>query len=144
MVYTNERVQKGFTLIELMIAIAILGLIVAGAALVIPGVMERARKSNAESTLRALKQSIQLYNLDTGSYPSRLKDLVKRPAEERIARKWQKGGYFDRKEIPLDPWNNKYKYQVTPDQERPYQLYSYGSSKGKATPKVERMSVWDL
>ncbi len=131
----------GFTLIELMIAIAIIGIL---AAVIVPnfmGFLERGKKSNAKSTIRILDHEIFSYYIDIGQYPTVLNDLIKQPVEEKAARKWQ-GPYLKQKEIPNDPWGNKYQYQVTPGGEHPYELYSQGS-KGRGAQKAARISVWE-
>ncbi len=141
MTYTKRYARAGFTLIELMIAIAILGILMA---IVVPNYLayqERAKKRAAKSTLQVFKGAILMYQSDIGQFPTRLRDLLLRPREERLAKKWE-GPYLERKEVPSDPWGNKYQYKVTPGGPNPYEFYSYGP-KGKGAPKVEWLSVWD-
>lgn len=136
-----HHMRKGFTLMEVMIAIAIVAII---AAVVGPGLfryLETAKKSNAKSTLRVLEGAITLYQAQVGQIPTNLRDLVKAPREEQLRKKWE-GPYLKQKEIPVDPWGNKYQYRITPQGENPYELYSYGA-KGKGAPKNEWLSVWD-
>ncbi len=136
-----HNVRDGFTLMEVMIAIAIVAII---AAVIAPGLfryLETAKKSNAKSTIRVLEGAITLYQAQVGQLPANLRDLVKAPRDEKLRRKWE-GPYLKQKEVPADPWGNKYQYRVTPQGENPYELYSYGP-KGKGTPKNEWLSVWD-
>ncbi len=142
MTYAKHHARAGFTLIEIMIAIAILAII---SAIIVPyfiGFQETARKRSAKATLRVFKGSILLYQSHVGQFPAALRDLIRRPREERLAKKWE-GPYIDTKEIARDPWGNKYNYKVTPTGANPYELYSYGSRKGKETPKIEWLNVWD-
>ena len=141
----NRRAQDyardGFTIIEILIAITIIGLLMA---VIVPnfmGYLERGRKSNAKSTIKTFEQALLMYQMDIGQYPNALRDLVKKPAEENIAKKWE-GPYLKKKSIPLDPWNNKYQYRPTPEAENPYELYTRGS-KGRGASKSEWISVWD-
>jgi general secretion pathway protein G len=135
LIHKRKIAQDGFTLIELMIAVAIIGIL---AAVVVPnfmGYLRRAKVSAAKTELKVLADSILNFNLDTGRYPARLNDLVKRPTEEDVASKWQ-GPYLKKKELPKDPWTNRYVYKLTPGQENPYELYSYGPN-GRRAPKAE-------
>jgi len=145
MTYTHKHNRDGFTLVEILIAIAIIAII---SAVVAPNMMrwiESTRKTAAASTLKTLKISIDQFNVHTGQYPRSLKDLIKVPTyDERVAKMWKKyGPYLEKKEVPEDPWGNRYQYKLTPGQAHPYELYSYGSSEGKSTPKTDWISIWD-
>ena len=136
-----HAVREGFTLMEVMIAIAIVAII---AAVIGPGLfryLETAKKSNAKSTIRVFEGAITLYQAQVRQFPTNLRDLVKPPREEQLRKRWE-GPYIQQKEIPSDPWGNKYQYRITPQGENPYELYSYGP-KGKGAPKIEWLSVWD-
>jgi general secretion pathway protein G len=139
----RRHARSGFTLIELMIAIAIAAIL---AFVIGPNIMTnlaKAERSKAESTLLALKGAITQYRLAVGKWPSRLKDLVQPPTDERDKAKWP-GNLLDKKEIPEDPWDNNYVYKVNPaGAENPYELYSYGKN-GKGAPQGEWISVWKL
>ncbi len=135
--------RDGFTLIEILIAIAIVGIM---AGISIPAYqtyMKNARKTSANSTLKILQLSINQFNMITGQYPRALKDLVRKPTyDERVAKKWP-GPLLKQKKVPDDPWGNRYQYKLTPGQKHPYELYSYGSDAGRSTPKDEWISAWD-
>jgi general secretion pathway protein G len=142
MTYVQRQAQAGFTLIEILIALAIV--IIAGA-IVVPyftGQIESSRKKTAKATVRTMRGLVDQFEADHGKYPTSLKDLVKRPTDEEIARNWTQ--YMQGKDVPKDPWGKSYQYRVTPDEEHPYELYSYGSKQGKNTPRAEWISVWDL
>ena len=134
--------QAGFTLIEILIAIAIVAIVAATTGPYLMGKIQSARISTAKTSLRNIQAQIDLFNADTGAYPETLKDLVRRPVNEEIAKNWVTPYIKDEKKLN-DPWGNKYNYQLTPDQEHPYELSSYGP-KGKSSPKAERISVWNL
>ncbi len=137
----KKHLRGAFSLIELMIAIAIIGVLVTVIGPNLMNFLNKSKISAAKSTLRTFEQAITMYQVDVGQYPSVLKDLVKQPTDEIVAKKWQ-GPYIKRKDIPLDPWGNKYQYQPTPDAQNPYELYTRGS-KGKAAQKTDFLSVWD-
>ena len=142
MTHTERHAQKGFTLIELMIAIAVLAVL---SVIVIPGVMSylnSARMSSAKSNLRAIDNAITNYQLTVGQLPSRLKDLVKAPSDEKAKKKWP-GSFFKKAEIPEDPWGNAFQYKISPPgAKEPYELYSYGPN-GKGAPSSEWIHASD-
>jgi len=143
-VNNNTRIKyarAGFSLMEIMIAVMILGLV---AGLVGPRVMqflEDSRIRAAQTTLKTFKNAIDMYRLDVQQLPTKLKDLIKKPAGDS-AKKW-KHAYLDKDEEPDDPWGVKYHYKVTSGASKPYELWSWGGEEGKSEPKEKRISVWD-
>jgi general secretion pathway protein G len=124
------RNTRGFTLIELMVVIIILGLL---AAIVMPRVVgetDRARYEQAKVQMRILEDAIKRYKLDSGVFPSTeqgLEALVRKPSTGVIPRYWPDGGYLDKTEIPIDPWGNHYIY-ISPGMHSPdYDLKSFGA-----------------
>lgn len=124
----SRRVGRaGFTLIELMVVIVILGLL---AALVVPkliGQSEKAKQTAAHVQMRSIEQALQLFKLDNGFYPATeqgLAALVRAPEVGRIPKNYRKGGYIDR--IPNDPWGNPYVY-LSPGAHGDYDISSYGA-----------------
>ena len=116
--------RKGFTLIEIMLVVIILGVL---AAMVVPkltGRSDEARRSVAKTDIESnLALAIDLYEVDTGEYPSSLGDLTKAPSS---ATSW-KGPYL--KKQPLDPWGRAYVYKYPGEHnEDGYDLYSMGKS----------------
>lgn len=141
MVHTHK---SGFSLAEIMIALFIIAILAGGLAVSVPGYLNRAKMSRVKSELKIIQSGITEFEVDTGVLPQRLKDLVKQPQDERMAGKWQKGGYMQgKKEVPQDPWGNKYQYKLTEGGEHKYELFSYGSE-GKSAPKNEHISVWNI
>ena len=135
--------RHGFTLIELMIAIAIFGILAAGAFLAYNAFFGTARETGTQQRLASLKLAITQFNLNTGKYPRTLKDLAVKPTDEpTLASKW-KGPYVEtEKPYDLDAWDNKFVYKVTPGAKRPYELYSYGEVGDSTAPVEDRISVW--
>ena len=114
--------QKGFTLIELMLVVIIIGVLVSMVVPRLVGRSEEARVSAAKADIHAnISVALDLFELDNGKYPATLDDLRAQPAG---ATNW-KGPYLKRK--PKDPWGNPYVYRYPGEQNPDYDLYSYGS-----------------
>jgi general secretion pathway protein G len=102
---------RGFTLLEVMVVVVILGIL---AALVVPKILSRpdeARAIAARQDIASLMQALKLYRLDNQRYPATeqgLQALVARPASAPLAPNWKSGGYLER--LPRDPWGNPYQY----------------------------------
>jgi general secretion pathway protein G len=103
--------RRGFTLLEVMVVVVILGIL---AALVVPKILSRpdeARVIAAQQDIASMMQALKLYRLDNQRYPSTeqgLQALVARPASAPLAANWKAGGYVER--VPRDPWGNPYHY----------------------------------
>ncbi|MGL6071791.1 type II secretion system major pseudopilin GspG [Craterilacuibacter sp.] len=122
-----RRKQGGFTLIEIMVVIVILGIL---AALVVPKLMGRpdeARAVAAKQDINAMGQALKLYRLDNMRYPSTeqgLKALSEKPAAAPLPKNWKPGGYLER--LPLDPWGNPYQY-TSPGTHGEIDIWSLGA-----------------
>jgi general secretion pathway protein G len=122
----NHR-EAGFTLIEIMVVIAIIGIL---ATLIVPNIMGRpdeARATAAKHDVGTINQALKLYRLDIGRYPTTeqgLKALVERPTSEPIPQNWKTGGYLS--SVPKDPWGNAYHYS-NPGTRGEIDVISYGA-----------------
>jgi general secretion pathway protein G len=123
----NEN--QGFTLIELMVVIIILGVL---AMWVAPKIMDRpgeARQMKVRLDIQNLETALKLYKLDNGSYPSTeqgLQALVEMPESGTIPKKWKKGGYLEKGRVPTDPWGNDFVY-LSPGLKGDFDIISYGA-----------------
>ena len=121
--------RPGFTLIEVMVVLVILGIL---AGLVIPRIMgrpEEARRLKARVQMESLETSLKLYKLDNGSYPTTeqgLQALIEPPTVGQLPRAWREGGYLEKGKIPKDPWNGDFVY-LSPGLHGEYDLVSYGN-----------------
>lgn len=119
----------GFTLIELMVVIVILGIL---AGLIIPRIMgrpEEARRMKARVQMESVETALRLYKLDNGIYPSTeqgLQALIEAPAVGELPRQWRKGGYLEKGKVPKDPWGYEYVY-LSPGLHDDFDLVSYGA-----------------
>jgi general secretion pathway protein G len=120
------RRTRGFTLIEIMVVITILGVL---AALIVPKIVGRtddARISAAKQDVATIMQAMKLYRLDNGRYPTTeqgLHALIERPTTEPQPSNWKQGGYLER--LPKDPWGNDYLY-LNPGLHGEIDVFSYG------------------
>lgn len=123
----KQRNQRGFTLIEIMVVMVILGLLVAVVAPNIMGRSDQAKVTIAKTQMSNIANALDLYRLDNSHYPSTqqgLEALVDRPSGSPEPKNWNPDGYL--KSVPEDPWGNAYEYQ-SPGAEGAYDLYSLGS-----------------
>jgi general secretion pathway protein G len=122
--------QSGFTLLEILIVITILGIL---ASLVAVRLMDRpgeARALKAEMDIKTLETALKLYKLDNAFYPTTeqgLNALVEKPTTGRIPMKWREGGYLEKEVVPKDPWGNDYLFLSPGAHNRDFDLWSYGA-----------------
>lgn len=124
---SGSQKMSGFTLIEIMVVMVILGLLVAVVAPNIMGRSDQAKVTIAKTQMSNIANALDLYRLDNSQYPSTqqgLGALVRRPSGYPEPRNWNPDGYL--KNIPEDPWGNRYQY-ISPGSTGPYDLYSYGA-----------------
>lgn len=134
--------QRGFTLIEVMIVVAILGVLATLVVINIGGTQDTANINATKSNLQAVSQALDLFKLDNYRYPSTdqgLQALVEKPDN---ARNWPEGGYL--KKMPADAWEQEFVY-MSPGSNGPYDLYSLGAdgAEGGEGPAAD-ISVNDL
>ena len=113
--------EKGFTLIEILLVVIIIGILVSLVAPRLAGRSEEARKQAAKADIDGgIALALDLFEVDNGKYPQKLDDLVTKPSD---AENW-KGPYIKKK--PVDPWGNPYSYRYPGSHGDGYDLFSYG------------------
>jgi general secretion pathway protein G len=142
-----HRPARGFTLIEIMVVITILGIL---AALIVPRVVGRtddARIAAAKQDIASLMQALKLYRLDNGAYPTTeqgLRSLLTKPTIEPLPQNWKQGGYLERSTTPKDPWGNEYKY-LNPGLKGEIDVFSYGRDGAVGGEEVDAdIGSWQL
>jgi len=122
--------EKGFTLLEILIVVTILGIL---ASLVTVRIMDRpgeARIMKATLDIETLESALKLFRMDNAFYPSTeqgLRALVERPSVGRVPQKWRDGGYLEKERLPKDPWGNEYLFLSPGLHNRDFDLWSYGA-----------------
>ena len=137
--------QRGFTLIEIMVVVVIMGIL---AALVVPKLMGRtddARITAAKQDIATLMQALKLYKLDNQRYPTTeqgLQALIVKPTAGPAANGWKTGGYIDK--LPKDPWGGQYQY-LSPGVKGEVDVFSYGADGQPGGAGVDNdIGSWDL
>jgi general secretion pathway protein G len=124
---SRRRRHAGFTLVEIMIVVIIIGLL---AAFIVPQYMSRvdeARVTKTKDDIQAISTALTLYRLDNFTYPSTeqgLSALVQKPNDPNV-KNWRTGGYLQR--MPKDPWGNPYQYALPGTHGGEYDLFSTGA-----------------
>jgi general secretion pathway protein G len=139
---TPKPRESGFTLLEIMVVVVIIGLLAAIVAPTFIGRIDEAAVTRAKSDIRGIETALNLFRLDNFKYPGTddgLEALVVNPGEE-AAPNWKK--YLDR--VPTDPWNNPYQYQH-PGQHGEFDVFSYGADGREGGEGVNAdIGNWDM
>ena len=136
----NLKSGRGFTLIEIMLVVIIIGVL---AAMVVPrlvGRTEQAKIARAKSDLSAIGLALDLYELDIGRYPESLDELVAKDAPSGVAEGTTWNGPYLKKGLPKDPWGRSYEYQRQSQHNQDYDISSPGAD-GK--PGSDDVTNWD-
>ena len=141
-----RRNERGFTLIELMVVIVILGIL---AGLIVPRIMGRpdeARRAKAQIQIESLETALKLYKLDNGNYPTTeqgLQALVEPPAAGAPLKNWRQDGYLEKGKVPKDPWDNEFVY-ISPGVHGDYDLSSRGADgEAEGEGKNKDINSWE-
>lgn len=120
----NRSRRAGFTLVEIMVVVLIIGLLAAVAVKAFSGQSDKARLTATRGTLSEIGDALELFKLDMGRYPDQLEDMMTRPsyADEK---KYNKDGYLKR--TPTDGWGNKFMYRMPGSDNRSFDLVSLGA-----------------
>ncbi len=129
MISVLNKDNRGFTLIEIMVVIIILGILAVYIGPKIMGRPGQAKQVKAKIDIAALETALKLYKLDNGSYPATeqgLLALIEKPETGNVPKKWREEGYLDKRKVPKDPWGNEFVY-LSPGVHGDFDIISYGA-----------------
>jgi general secretion pathway protein G len=118
---------RGFTMIELMAMIVILGLLAALVSTKVVDKIDEAKVTTTKANLKKLHSAVNQFRMDTGRYPSEelgLTELVEKPSD---VENWESGGYLETTDVPKDGWGREFIYERYPESGKPFVVKSYGA-----------------
>lgn len=125
--YRKRRTRSGFTMVELMAVLIILGLLFGVVVRNFVGHTDNAKKVTSKSSLRILHTAVNEFKMNTGRFPTEdegLRALVEQPTD---VQNWPAGGYLDTTDIPKDGWGNDFIYELNPTNGKPFVVKSLGA-----------------
>ncbi len=141
------RSEKGFTLIELLVVILILGLLAGIVGPRLFGHTDEAKQTKARIQIENLASALKMYKIDNDRFPTTeqgLAALVAEPQSGNIPKKWKKGGYLAKKQIPQDPWGNDYVY-LSPGVHDDFDITSYGADGAPGGEGIDKdINSWEV
>jgi general secretion pathway protein G len=148
MVHKEKNDTRGFTLIELMVVVIILGILALYIGPKIMGEPERAKRVKAKMDIATFETALKMYKLDNGVYPSTeqgLAALIEKPETGVIPKRWREGGYLEKHKILKDPWRNDFVY-ISPGVHSDFDLISYGTDgvPGGEGENNKDINNWDI
>jgi general secretion pathway protein G len=139
--------EKGFSFLELMVVVVILGILATYIAPRFMGRAEDAKAVKAKVDIVALETSLKLYKLDNSNYPSTeqgISALIEKPSTEPVPMNWKEKGYLAKAKIPKDPWGREYLY-LSPGVHDDYDIISYGADGAPGGDGKNRdINSWEL
>jgi general secretion pathway protein G len=124
----DKRRYAGFTIIEVMAVIVIIGILASIVAVNVVGRIDKARVTATKANLKMLHGAVIQFKLDTGRYPAEetgLQELIEQPTD---VTGWNTGGYLETTTLPKDAWGNDFIYQLLPESGKPFVIISYGAN----------------
>ena len=125
----NRNKRSGFTMVELVAVLIILGLLATVVVKSFTGQVDRARVGTTKMSLKVLHGAVVQFQLDTGQYPSEEDGLMALIEEPPDVFGWTSGGYLETTEVPKDAWGEDFVYQLEPESGKPFVIISYGADR---------------
>lgn len=123
----DKKERRGFTIIEVMAVLIILGLLSTVVAVNVVGHVKESRVRSTKLNLKKLHQAVQAFEMSCGRYPAEeygLEELLEQPTD---IDNWPEGGFLDTTEVPTDAWGNEFIYERYPESGKPFVIISYGA-----------------
>ncbi|MFC1738211.1 type II secretion system major pseudopilin GspG [Planctomycetota bacterium] len=123
----KKKKRYGFTMVELMAMLIIIGLLATLVVTRVASHIDRARVTTTKANLRELHAAVNQFKMDTGNYPSEelgLQELIEEPTD---VTNWTPGGYLETTDLPPDAWGNDFIYERFPESGKPFVIKSLGA-----------------
>lgn len=145
--HQKTKHQRGFTLIEVLVVVVIMGMLIGLIGPNIIGQVDKARVTTARADMATLAQALDMYKLDNHFYPTTdqgLEALVQKPQASPVPKNWNSQGYLKDTRLPLDPWDGEYIYISPGEESRAYELLSLGADQRVGGEEYAAdISSWD-
>jgi general secretion pathway protein G len=122
----NRYVRYGFTMVELMAILIIIGLLATVVVTKVASKIDQARITTTKANLKILHSAVNQFKMDTGRFPTEelgLLELIEQPTD---VINWEPGGYLETTELPRDGWGNEFKYELFPESGKQFAIRSFG------------------
>ena len=129
----KRYVRCGFTMVELMAMLIIIGLLMTVVVTKVTSKIDDARITTTKANLKILHSAVNQFKMDTGRFPTEelgLLELIEQPTD---VMKWEPGGYIETTDLPLDAWGNEFKYELYPESGKQFVIRSFGPDKEEGT-----------
>ncbi|MHC4693529.1 MAG: type II secretion system major pseudopilin GspG [Planctomycetota bacterium] len=123
---TERYIRSGFTMVELMAILVIIGLLATVVATNVIGKIEKAKVTATKASLRTLHAAVTQYKLDTGEFPTEEEGLMALIEPSSDVPDFDPAGYLETTEVPKDGWGNEFYYQLYPESGKPFVIISWG------------------
>jgi len=123
----KKNVKSGFTMVELMAVLIIIGLLGTLVATKVVSNIDRARVTTTKSNLKELHRMVNQFKLDTGRFPTEEEELYALIEEPSDVEGYQPGGYLETTDVPLDGWKREFIYELYPESGKAFVIISYGA-----------------
>ncbi len=131
----SRHIRNGFTMVELMAMLIIIGLLATVAVKKVADQISKAKITTTKANLKILHDAVNQFRLDTDQYPSEdmgLLDLVEQPMDLPEG-SWPIGGYLETTDLPKDGWGNDFYFQLDPESGKPFVIISFGPDREEGT-----------
>lgn len=135
-----RRANSGFTLMELMIVLVIIGVLAAAVTPVLVSRADKAKVTRAKGDIKHIADQVKLFKMEQNRYPDAMEDLVNRPS---FAMDWPEGGYLEK--VPKDPWGSDYIFKKPADNGKEFDIIAYGADNQQGGEGFDAdLSYWTM